>query len=333
MVKKLKDIRPLVIGLGLAGSRHLEAQLKLGIKTGVYNIHPEKIKHLKKKPNVIVFDNLGDGLEWANLVHICTPDDKHTEYVAMALRKGKAVLCEKPLTTDLHEALSLQKLAHKFNSTLIVGQNYRLTPTFLETKKGVSEGALGTITGIEATYLDDMDNYRFGTKWRNMQEFLYAGGSHAIDLACWIIDEPVISVQAATGTKIRAQYTSQERYQIILKFASGILAYIKLNASSPRLLDGSDLIVEGEKGQLTSHNKMDELLFYKKGDRKPQSIKLPNSKTLTTAVEVKIVDDYLLGKIKSHWPLPEVDEALNTIKVLDTIQKAVSSGRNELIPY
>lgn len=329
MTKNLKEIKPLIIGLGLAGIRHLEAQLNSGIKTGAYTTNPQTAKSLKGKKNVIVFDNLKDGIDWSNLVHVCTPDDKHTEFVAMALKKRKAVLCEKPITTNLKEALYLQDLIHKHNATLIVGQNYRLTPTFLETKRRVFEGALGIITGIETTYLHDMTQYRLATKSRNRQDFLYVGGSHAVDLACWVINDQVVSVQAAAGKKIRPEYESVERYQIILKFASGILGHIKLDASSARPFHGTDLIIDGEKGQLVSHNKVDKLLFYKKGDKKHKSIQLPNSQTFTTAVEVKIVDDYLMGKTSSHWPLPQVDEAVNTIKILDAIQKAVSSGRDE----
>lgn len=325
MVRRLKNIKPFIIGMGLAGSRHLEAQLKLGIKTGVYNIHPEKTKHLKKQPNVIVFDNLQDGLSWSNLIHVCTPDDKHTEYVALALKKRKAVLCEKSFTTNLRDALTLQDLSRKYNSTLIVGQNYRLTPSFMETRKWVLEGALGTITGIETTYLHDATQYQQRTILRKNEDFLYIGGSHAVDLACWIANEKVTNVQATAKNELS--------YQIIVTFASGLVGHIKLDAHSPRPINGSDLIVRGEKGKLASHNKVDSLLIYKKGAGKPQSIQLPNNHTFTTALEVKIVDNYLSGKLSSHWPLPEVDEAVNTIRVLDTIQKAVFSGKNESVSY
>lgn len=327
MENKYKNIKPLVIGIGLAGNRHLKAQLDLGIKTGVYNINPQ----LKIQANVIVFDNLEDAINWSSLVHVCTPDDKHTEYTALALKKGKAVLCEKPFTTNLQDALNLQDLSHKHNSTLIVGQNYRLTPTFAETKKRLLEGGLGTITAIETTYLHDMTEYRMGTKWRNMQDFLYVGGSHVVDLACWVMNEKVVSVQAAVGNKVREEYDCNERYQIILKFESGVLGHVALDASSVRPINGSGLIVDGENGQLASHIKANKLMFYKKGDKKPEFIKLPNTQTRTTALEVKILDDYLSGNATSYLPLSNVDEAVHVIKVLDAIKKAVSSGRSEHI--
>ncbi|MBI2136144.1 Gfo/Idh/MocA family oxidoreductase [Candidatus Woesearchaeota archaeon] len=333
MLKKLKSIKPLVIGLGLAGNRHLEAQLRLGIRAGVYDIDPKSTEHLKEKSEVIVFENLEDAINWSNLVHVCTPDDKHTEFVEKAIKKGKAVLCEKSFTTNLREALNLQKLAHRYDSTLVVGQNYRLTPTFSDTRRLVSKGMLGTITGIEATYLHDMAQYRLGTRCRNTQDFLYVGGSHAIDLAYWVMGEKVVSVQASTGKKIRSEYDCHERYQIILKFASGILCHISLDSSSAQPVNGSSLKIYGEKGQLATHNKIDKLMLFKKGMKKERFIHLPNSKTFTVALEVKIIDDYLLGRAQSHWPLPGVDDAVNVIRILDAISKAVSSGKREPVTY
>ena len=288
MINKYKNIKPLVIGIGIAGRRHLETQLKLGIKTGVYTTNPQTAKSLKDQNNIIVFDNLEEGIDWSNLVHVCTPDDKHTEFVAAAVKKGKAVLCEKSFTTSLKDALYLQELAHKYNTTLIVGQNYRLTPTFLETKKQVSQGQFGKINHIETTYFHDSNDYK--RRYPNA-DFLYMGGSHAVDLACWIIDEPVVNVQATSKNPLV--------YEITLKFASGLSGQIKLDATSPRVISGTGLKVYGKKGRSISHNK-DKL----------------NISTLTIPLEVKIVDDYLLGKINSFWPIPNVDEAVNTIRIL-----------------
>lgn len=315
------DIRPLIIGIGVAGRRHLEAQLELGIKTGIYTTNPQTAKSLRGRNNVIVFDNLEDGLDWSNLVHVCTPDDKHTEFVAKAVKKGKAVFCEKSFTTSLQDALYLQDLARKYNTILIVGQNYRLTPSFVETRKRILKGLLGKLTRIETTYLHDRGDFH---KRKYLDEnFLYIGGSHAVDLATWIAAEQIVSIEAISKNNLK--------YQIRVRFTSGLLSKIKLDASSPQSTSGTDLIVYGEKGKLVSHNKLDKLLFYESGNKKPQSILLPNTKTFTIPMEVKIIDDYLLGKTPSHWPLPTVGEAVNLIKVLGVIKKAISSGRIEKV--
>lgn len=308
-INQYKNIKPLVIGIGVAGKRHLDAQLNLGFTTGVYTTNSETAKSLRDKNKVIVFDNLEKAIKWSNLVHVCTPDDKHTEFVSAAIKKGKAVLCEKSLTTNLEDALKLQKQAHQYNCPLIVGQNYRLTPTFAEIKKRVLEGQIGKIKKIETNYLHDKNDFqqRYGNK-----NFLYIGGSHAVDLACWIISKKIIDVKITSTKKLY--------YQFVIQFSSGLLGEIKLDVNSPRSTSGTDLIVYGEKGKLVSHNKIDQLSFYKKGDGEVQSIQFPNTSTYTIALEVKILDDYLLGRRNSYWPLPNVDEAINTIKILDTVK-------------
>lgn len=315
MVKKIK---PLVVGIGVAGRRHLAAQLNLGIKTGIYTTNPQTAKSERLRSNIIVFDNLENGIDWANLVHICTPDDKHTEFVAQALKKGRTVLCEKSFTTSLKDALYLQDLAYKYGGRVLVGQNYRLTPTFAEIRKRVLEGQLGILSRIETTYFHDRTDFE---RRYSDQYFLYIGGSHAVDLACWVVGEKIVSVQSFSENELN--------YNITVNFSSGLKGDIKLDASAPRSISGTDLIVYGEEGRLVSHNKLDKLSFYQYGGGEIQSILLPNTKTFTIPQEVKIVDDYLLGRTTSYWPLPDVDEAVYLIKVLEAIKKSISSNRNE----
>lgn len=314
MTKKYKEVNPLVIGIGVAGKRHLEAQLNLGIKTGIYSTNPQIKQFYRKNENIIVFDNLEDGIEWSNLVHVCTPDDTHTEFVAKAIKKRKTIICEKSFTTSLSDALYLQQLAHEYDVIVVVGQNYRLTPTFAETRKQILKGLIGVTTKIKTTYLHDRNDFQ---KRYSDKNFLYIGGSHAIDLALWIANDQKI-------TDIKAISKSKLGYQITVKFSSGISADIKLDAISNRSISGTDLIVYGEKGKLVSHNKKDDLLFYEKGSNSPQLFKLPNTITYTITEEVKIIDDYLLGRRNSYWPIPNVDEVINTMKILDNIVSKTS---------
>src|SRR3989338_6778578 len=268
-MNKIKEIKPLIIGIGVAVKRHLEAQLNLGFITGVYTTNPQTVKSLRKQKEIIVFENLEDGLDWANLVHVCTPDDTHSEFVAKAIKKGKTVICEKSFTTSFKDALFLQNLAHKHDIKVFVGQNYRLTPTFVEIRKRVLNGQLGIISQIETTYFHDRNDYQKRYQGKN---FLYTGGSHAVDLASWIVG-----------------------------------------------------------GRLVSYNKSDKLLFFGYGNEKNQTMILPNTKSFTIPSEIKIIDDYLLGKTTSYSPLPEINEAVYLIKILDTIKQAIFSGKNEKV--
>ena len=114
---------------------------------------------------------------------------------AKALKKRKTVLCEKSFTTNLKDALFLQDLAQRQGVEIFVGQNYRLTPTFAEIRKRVLSGQLGVISQIESTYFHDRNDYQNRYHDKN---FLYTGGSHAVDLASWIVDEKIVNVQVSS---------------------------------------------------------------------------------------------------------------------------------------
>lgn len=268
MVNSYEIIRPLIIGVGSSGKRHLDTQIGQGFETGAIDINPDAVQRLKSNSTVIVFEDLDKAIGWANLVHVCTPDDKHTESVAKALRQRKAVLCEKPFTTKLQDALDLQRLAHEYETHLFIGHNYRLTPSFLETRRIVLEGQLGTITSVGTTYLHDMTEYQKITPWRENQDVLYGAGSHAVDLAMWVINEQVTTVQAMTGKKIRPENNMPETYSINLSFMSGALGHVRLDASLARPYHRTDVVVDGSIGQLVSHNKVDRLAFYKRGKKR-----------------------------------------------------------------
>lgn len=333
MQTQLETIKPLVIGVGSSGQRHLDAQVGMGFITGAYDINPLVKQRLRDNTQVIVFENLFEAFKWANLVHICTPDDQHTEFAAEALKRRVVVLCEKPFTTKLQDALDLQRLTHELETPLFVGHNYRLTPSFLETRKRVLEGQLGTITYVKTTYLHDMTEYQKNTPWRADQDFLYGAGTHPVDLAMWVINERISTVQAITGRKIRPEYNMPESYSINLKFESGTLGYVRLDASLTQPFYGTDVKVDGSEGCLASHNKVNRLRYYRRGNKQPHQQRFENLKTFTIASEVKLIDNYLMGKSPTAWPLPEVDEAVNVMRVLDSINKAVNSGSVEKVIY
>jgi predicted dehydrogenase len=80
-------------------------------------------------------------------VVVSTPDHTHAPATAMALRAGKHVYCEKPLTHTVHEARSIarlaaryRKLATQMGTQIHAGDNYRRAVEL------VQSGAIGDVT-------------------------------------------------------------------------------------------------------------------------------------------------------------------------------------------
>jgi len=89
-----------------------------------------------------MLDELGDGLD---AVVVATPDHSHAVVSAGAIRAGKGVFCEKPLTRTVHESRALRELARKHKVATQMGNQGMASGEFRRTVELIWAGALGHI--------------------------------------------------------------------------------------------------------------------------------------------------------------------------------------------
>lgn len=317
----------LIIGAGRVGERFAKALHEQNYPTILYDIDPQKAPNLSERLGVLYAYNLTEAIKKAQTVYICTPISNHFESASKAVEAGKAVFCEKPLTGKLHEARELQNLVHSKGSPFIVGNYYRLNSSIFALKQAVESGEIGEVIAIEANYLHDMSSLNEETPWRKGEGFLYEGGVHAVDLACWIAGDTVEQVTAmGDGLKIDSHYHPVD-FSINLKFRSGLLAHVRANARAILPEHGAKMTVWGTQGTIEAFNKDEFLRIYKAGSsgfkrqRTPQG-ELPIDRT------VEIVQKFASGELDSFYPLPDIDEAVESIRILDLVEKKINQSNS-----
>lgn len=87
-------------------------------------------------------------------VCIATPDHWHTEITLAALRAGKDVYCEKPLTHDIAEAVAIMKEVDLRGRVLQTGSMQRSSWEFRTACELAQNGAIGKISRIECSFGD-----------------------------------------------------------------------------------------------------------------------------------------------------------------------------------
>jgi predicted dehydrogenase len=80
-----------------------------------------------------------------DLVDICLPTYLHADAAIRALRAGKHVLCEKPLTTDLREAARVEKAAAKARGFFMAAHCMRFWPEWAWLKAAVASRRYGRV--------------------------------------------------------------------------------------------------------------------------------------------------------------------------------------------
>jgi len=189
-------MRPLgvgILGFGFMGRTHTYAHRSIPL---YYDPPPLACKRGATDPmEVIAADDV-------DIIHICTPNREHFPALEAAIKAGKHVYVDKPVTADLDEADRLAAMLPSYTGTAQVALQNRFFPATLRAKQLVDEGFLGAVTHFRAAYLHSgsVDPEK-AVNWKSTAA---AGGgvirdlgSHAIDLVTWLIG-PFASVNCVS---------------------------------------------------------------------------------------------------------------------------------------
>ncbi len=126
-----------VFGVGHLGKHHARIlnALPTAELVGINDTDPQRGEEIAEREKVPYYARWEDLLEKCDAVDIVTPTTHHHCLAAPALRAGKHVFIEKPITRTLEEADDLIELAHKAGVVLQVGHIERFNSAVMEIKR------------------------------------------------------------------------------------------------------------------------------------------------------------------------------------------------------
>jgi predicted dehydrogenase len=87
-----------------------------------------------------------------DVIYIATPHSLHLQHASDALRAGKAVLCEKPLTINAVECRQLMDVAEETGGFLMEAMWTWFLPAIRKAKEWVDAGRIGRIVQIQSDF-------------------------------------------------------------------------------------------------------------------------------------------------------------------------------------
>ena len=125
-------------------------------------------------------------------VFIVTPSTLHPAQIIGALRAGKHVFCEKPLSQELAECLEVEAEAAKHpRQKVMIGFVRRFDASYQDAHRMIAAGAIGRPFLVRSETCDQNDPSGFFVRFAPTSGGIFVDMSvHDIDLARWLLGSP-----------------------------------------------------------------------------------------------------------------------------------------------
>ena len=222
-------IRVGIIGCGYWGPNLVRtfADLENVTLVQVSDIRPERLSYIGKRhprieltvdPMAVVLDPTIDA------VVIATPPQTHYELAMAALKAGKHVMVEKPLSTSTLEGDQIVALAQRLERTLVVGHLFLYAPAVARIRSLFDEGKLGSLYYISTVRTN------VGPPGAKV-DALWDLAPHDISIILNVMKESPEEVFAYGGSFTNSKLV--ETVFLVLRFGDGRLAHVHVGWLTP----------------------------------------------------------------------------------------------------
>ncbi|MAY88304.1 MAG: 4,5-dihydroxyphthalate dehydrogenase [Pseudooceanicola sp.] len=159
-------------------------------------------------------------------IYVATPHQMHADHVIAALKGGKHVLVDKPLSVSMEDAERMVAAAEESGGDLIVGPSHSFDAPVALARRLIDSGEFGALRMVQAfNYTDFLYRPRRPEELRTEEGggVLFSQGIHQIDMVRLLCGGQAETLFAMTGNWDPDRPT-EGAYSALLSFAGGAFA-------------------------------------------------------------------------------------------------------------
>ncbi len=323
-----------VVGCGYWGpnlARNLSALETCELRA-LCDVDPERVARLRRHfPSARASTDFGELLRDPEIdaLAICTPVHTHFPLASEALRAGKHVLVEKPLTHSVETAELLVDLARRQGRVLQVDHTFVYSGAVQKLKRYLEAGELG-----ELLYVDSV-RINLGLFQPDVN-VLWDLAAHDVSILSYLVERDPLWVSAIGATHLGPL---ESQAYVALQYEGSLLAHLHVNWLAPvklrstviggtrRMivyddLEPSEKIRVYEKGVTLAsdpHSRARALVDYRVGDmHAPYIEKLEPLE--------RVCRSFLAAIETGAAPLTDGQAGLRVVRVLEAAQQSIRKG-------
>jgi predicted dehydrogenase/aryl-alcohol dehydrogenase-like predicted oxidoreductase len=280
-------------------------------------------------------------------IYLSLPNHLHALWTIRCAEAGKHILCEKPLTTNYPEAMTLIESVRANDVFMMEAFMYRCHPQTARLAELIRNGVIGKVRLIQAHF-----SYNMGGPQDNIRQQNTAAGGGIMDVGCYTISMARLIAGAANGQDFANPIITSDGYSAtmalkafahigeesrvdewagaVVKFPGDIIAHL---STGIQVRVDSALRIWGSKGHIIVPNPWfpgDErfggdqgarILVHRDGEKEAEEIIVPGGRPLY-AIEADTVARYLDDR-QAASPSMTWADSLGNMMALDTWRQEV----------
>lgn len=231
----MEKINVAVVGYGGMGGWHADhiRNMEKFTLAGVWDIDPIQLEKARER-GIRTYGSFAEVLtdETVPLLVIATWNDVHKPLCIEAMRAGKNVISEKPVTLSLKDLDDMIAVSKETGRLMTVHQNRRWDDDYLTMKRIVEKNALGRVFRIESRV---QGSRGIPGDWRKEKGhgggMVYDWGVHLLDQALTLCDDRTLETVYAQTTHITND-ECDDGFYCELRFSGGLSYAVEVTTNN-----------------------------------------------------------------------------------------------------
>ncbi|MBR2877445.1 MAG: Gfo/Idh/MocA family oxidoreductase [Clostridia bacterium] len=348
----MEKVNVAVVGYGGMGKYHADRIQKFSDfnLSGIYDIKEERCE-VARENGANVYDSFEAVLadEKVELIVCATYNDCHKDIAIRAMKAGKNVISEKPVTLCSEDLSEIIKASEETGMLFTVHQNRRWDNDYRTIKNLIEKNELGPVFSI--------DSRVYGSRgipgdWR--QEKVHGGGM-VFDWGVHLLDQILMMNEGKTIESVYATVTNitndevDDGFRALIKFRNGPECVVEVLTNN--FIEAPRWYVCGENGTAIIsdwdlNGKIVKIKDWEKLDAVPIQAGAGITKTMAPRTD-ETIKEFPLEKIEVNWedyysniydclrngakPLITLEQQVRLMKLMEAIFE--SAEKNEVISF
>ncbi len=271
-----------------------------------------------------------------DLALITMPNKTMPVVVEKLADAGVHLLIDKPGARTAPEALPALRAIERNGVKAAIGLNRRYGRAWQDARAMIEAGRIGRLMSTEAIFITSSTKVRDPKNQIFNPDLMGGGvlhwlGVHDLDLLLWLSGEPIVELQALSGTLGEGEVTVEDVMSMSVRYASGAIGTVHYAYALPRPGNDGYVAFRGTGGSLRIQSN-GTLSWFGPGTRTdPQTAETRTYELASVPgygpLALAAISDWLKAIETDRQPLAPYGIAVEALRVIDAAYRSAQSGQ------